>query len=151
MNIVARISDFRRGFGSVSRFIGCSPGGTTINWNTFSLNCDQFTVSCANTCQFLIQNLKFKILKFLKVLKMTTCFGQYGRDQMLKSSGELLLFYCCYIVTFWIKNWQVFAHKTVNGSQLSEECNRMLQYNITFNLTVTITYRNYEQWWHYIK
>jgi hypothetical protein len=28
------------------------------------------------------------------------------------------------------KNWQVFAHKTVNWSQLSEEWNRMLQYNI---------------------
>jgi hypothetical protein len=31
------ISDFRRGFGSVNRFIECSPGGTTINYNTFNL------------------------------------------------------------------------------------------------------------------
>jgi hypothetical protein len=31
------VSDFRRGFGSVSRFIWSSPGGTTINYNTFNL------------------------------------------------------------------------------------------------------------------
>jgi hypothetical protein len=37
-----------------------------------------------------------------------------------------LLFSSCII---W--NWQVFAHKTVNWSQLREECNMMLQYNIT--------------------
>jgi hypothetical protein len=30
-------SDFRRRFGSVSRFIGHSPGGTAINYNTFHL------------------------------------------------------------------------------------------------------------------
>jgi hypothetical protein len=29
----------------------------------------------------------FKILKFLKVLKITICFGQYGHPQVLKSSG----------------------------------------------------------------
>jgi hypothetical protein len=34
----------------------------------------------------------FKILKFLKVLKITTCFGQYGHHQVLKSSGGN----CCY-------------------------------------------------------
>jgi hypothetical protein len=34
---VTCISDFRRGFESVSRFIGHSPGGTTINYNTFNL------------------------------------------------------------------------------------------------------------------
>jgi hypothetical protein len=28
------------------------------------------------------------MLKFLKVLKITTGFGQYGHPQMLKSSGE---------------------------------------------------------------
>jgi hypothetical protein len=51
-----------------------------------SLNCDQFTVVWANTCQFL--NIKFKILNFkvLKLLKITTCFGQYRHHQVLKSS-----------------------------------------------------------------
>jgi hypothetical protein len=46
--IVTCISDFRRGFGSVSRFTGCSPDGDTTNYNTFSLtvtttlpNCEQ--------------------------------------------------------------------------------------------------------------
>jgi hypothetical protein len=34
---VTCISDFGRGFGLVSRFIGSSPGGTTINYNTFIL------------------------------------------------------------------------------------------------------------------
>jgi hypothetical protein len=49
-----------------------------------SLNCDRFTVLCANTCQF----LKFK------VLKITTCFGEYGHHQVLKSSGGN----CCYFL-----------------------------------------------------
>jgi hypothetical protein len=46
-----------------------------------SLNCDQFTVLHANTCQFLIKNLKFK------VLKITTYFSQYGHHRVLKCSG----------------------------------------------------------------
>jgi hypothetical protein len=40
---------------------------------------------------------KSKILNF-KVLKITTCFGQYGHHQLLKSSGgtaAILLFYMC--------------------------------------------------------
>jgi hypothetical protein len=36
-NIVTCFSDFRREVGSVSRFIGYSPGGTTINYNTILL------------------------------------------------------------------------------------------------------------------
>jgi hypothetical protein len=36
-SILTRISDIRRGFGSVSRFIGYSPVGTTISYNTFNL------------------------------------------------------------------------------------------------------------------
>jgi hypothetical protein len=36
-NTVTCFSDFRRGFGSVSRLIGCSPGRTTISCNTFNL------------------------------------------------------------------------------------------------------------------
>jgi hypothetical protein len=46
---------------------------------------DQFTVLRANTCQF--YKFTFKILKFLKVLKITTRFGQYGHPQVLESSG----------------------------------------------------------------
>jgi hypothetical protein len=34
---VTCISDFSSGFGSVSRFIGYSPGGTAIDCNTFNL------------------------------------------------------------------------------------------------------------------
>jgi hypothetical protein len=37
VHIVTCISDFRCGFGSVSRFTGCSPAGTTINFNVFNL------------------------------------------------------------------------------------------------------------------
>jgi hypothetical protein len=52
-----------------------------------SLNYDQFSVLCANTCQFFKFTFKIlKVLNFLKVLKITTCFGQYGHHQMLKSS-----------------------------------------------------------------
>jgi hypothetical protein len=45
--IVTCISDFRRGFGLANRFIGYSPGGTTINYNNFNLtvtlrNCEQW-------------------------------------------------------------------------------------------------------------
>jgi hypothetical protein len=47
-----------------------------------SVNRNQFTVLRASTCQFLIQNLKF-----LKVLKITSCLGWYGHHQVLKSSG----------------------------------------------------------------
>jgi hypothetical protein len=36
-NIVTCINDFRRGFVSVSRFIGHAPSGTTIDYNTFNL------------------------------------------------------------------------------------------------------------------
>jgi hypothetical protein len=50
-----------------------------------SLNYDQFSVLCANTRQFF--KFTFKILKLLKVLKITTCFRQYGHPQVLKSSG----------------------------------------------------------------
>jgi hypothetical protein len=35
--IVTCISDFKREVGSVSRFIGSLPGGTTIDYNTFNL------------------------------------------------------------------------------------------------------------------
>jgi hypothetical protein len=35
--IVKCISDFRRRFGSVSQFIGYSPGRTAIDYNTFNL------------------------------------------------------------------------------------------------------------------
>jgi hypothetical protein len=67
--------------------------GTTNNMNLL-LNYDQFTVLCANTCQFYKFTFKiFKILKFLKVLEITTCFGQYGHPQVLKSSGGNC-FYC---------------------------------------------------------
>jgi hypothetical protein len=59
----------------------------------FSINHDQFSVLCANTCRF--YRFTFKILKLLnslKVLKITTCFGQYGHPQVLKSKGGN----CCY-------------------------------------------------------
>jgi hypothetical protein len=57
------------------------------------INYDQFSVLCANTCQFFKFTFKFlKLLKFLTVLKITTCFGQYGHPQVLKSSGGN----CCY-------------------------------------------------------
>jgi hypothetical protein len=57
------------------------------------INYDQFTVLCANTCQFYKFTCNiFKILNFLKVLKITACFGQYGHPQVLKSSGGN----CCY-------------------------------------------------------
>jgi hypothetical protein len=45
-----------------------------------TVNYDQFTVLCANTCHFYKFTFKiFKIVKFLKVLKITTCFGQYPK------------------------------------------------------------------------
>jgi hypothetical protein len=59
------------------------------------INCnyDQFSVLCANTCQLFKFTFKIlKLLKFLIVLKITTCFGQYGHPQMLKSSWGN----CCY-------------------------------------------------------
>jgi hypothetical protein len=37
INTVTCRSDFRRGFGLVSRFIGYSLGGSSINYNTFNL------------------------------------------------------------------------------------------------------------------
>jgi hypothetical protein len=58
-----------------------------------SLNYDQFTVLCANICHFYKFTFNiFKIVKFLKVLKITTCFDQYDHPQLLKSSGGN----CCY-------------------------------------------------------
>jgi hypothetical protein len=51
---------------------------------------DQFTILCANTCQFLIFTIQN--LKFLKVLKITTIFYQYGPRQVLKSTRGN----CCY-------------------------------------------------------
>jgi hypothetical protein len=51
----------------------------------FPLNYNQFSVLRANTCSSSHPHLKFlKLLKFLKVLKNTTCFGQYGHPQVLK-------------------------------------------------------------------
>jgi hypothetical protein len=38
--------------------------------------------------------------------------------------------YCDFKNFYILKSDQVFAHRTVNWSQLSEKCNRMLQYNI---------------------
>jgi hypothetical protein len=59
-------------------------------------NYDQFSVLCANTCQFYKFIFKIlKLLKFLKVLKITTCFGQYGHPQVLKSSGGNCCFCMC--------------------------------------------------------
>jgi hypothetical protein len=59
----------------------------------FPLNHDQFSVLRANTCQFYRFTFKiFKLLNSLKVLKITTCFGQYGHPQVFKSSGGN----CCY-------------------------------------------------------
>jgi hypothetical protein len=56
-------------------------------WNL--VKCDQFSILGANTCQFHKFTFKnVKLLKFLKVLKITTCFGQYGHPQVLKSSGR---------------------------------------------------------------
>jgi hypothetical protein len=54
---------------------------------------DQFSVLPADTSQF--YRFTFKILKLLNslnVLKITTCFGQYGHPQALKSSRGN----CCY-------------------------------------------------------
>jgi hypothetical protein len=55
-----------------------------IIWSVHRLTCKQFS-------DF---NSKFKIwnLKFLKFLKITTCFFRYGHHQVLKSSGGN----CCY-------------------------------------------------------
>jgi hypothetical protein len=59
----------------------------------FSLNYSQFTVLSANTCQlYKFTFTILKILKFLKVFKITACFSQYGNHQVLKSSGGN----CCY-------------------------------------------------------
>jgi hypothetical protein len=47
---------------------------------------------CKHLTVLQIHIYNFKLLKILKVLKITTCFGQYGHPQALKSSGGN----CCY-------------------------------------------------------
>jgi hypothetical protein len=60
---------------------------------------------------------------------------------------------CSSLPVLFLKNWQVFAHKTVNWLHLSEECNRTLQYNIMVHdalatkttSNITIPYQQYCQ------
>jgi hypothetical protein len=88
-------------------------------------------------------HLKFlKLLKFLKVLENTTCFGQYGHPQVLKFLvGETAAIVCVPSMRTYVCNMcekifvrifvrEVYLYCVVTG--LCTHCNHTIQSNFTY-------------------